>query len=1019
MLYGKNNTSALSDELFRSPTCEYRGMPFWAWNCALEEKELLWQIEVFKKMGFGGFFMHSRAGLDTEYLGDEFMEIVQSCVEKAKTEKMLAGLYDEDRYPSGSAGGIVTKEEKYRKRYLVFSPEPPPQERVILDFGMFDIVLDDGRSLKAYKRICSKEEAVGEIWYAYEEMAESRNGQTYVDTMNPEAIGKFIEVTYDAYSQKVGSEFGKAVPAIFTDEPAVAFKTRLKASSAKEKLIFSWTDDFEDTYTAAYGESLLAKLPELVWNLPDLSPSLSRYRYFDHADNRFQTAYMAQIYDWCQKNGIAFTGHVMGEYILDVQSAMYEAMPAYKNMTIPGVDILYSLHQFNTLKQCQSAVRQYGKEAMVSELYGISSWDYDFRDYKMSGDWQAAMGVTIRVPHLSMVSMEGVAKRDFPPSINYQSPWYEKFSLVEDHFARLNTALTRGKPIVHVGIIHPMESYWLRWGPKEQNDDACKKLDKNFEDINTWLTLHCLDFDYISEKLFPELCPNGGFPLNVGEMAYDVIIVPGCETLRGTTVERLSAFAQAGGKLVFMGEEPAYMDALPSDVPAALYHKSTVIPFSCSALLSTLEEVREVEVREKNNTISQDMLYQMRQDGADRWLFICRGQDPEDKDAAECRSLTIKIKGKWDVRLYDTLCGDIRPLTAEIKDNTTYLSVDQYNYDSFLFRLTPADEVSKDNAEVPVIEQAVAPVSLEIPSGVPFTLWEPNALLLDIAEYALDDEPYRPQEELLRIDTYLREELGLPKRGLGCVRWRLPKAPAEHRVRLRFRISSEIDLQDAMLAMEHPEMAEIFWNGEKVSCEICGFYVDHCIKTVRIPDICAGENILELILPFSVRHCVERCYILGSFGIKVEDSEKTIVPLADTLDFGDIVPQTLAFYSGKLDYHLDIEVPAECSGEELQLYIAKYRGSLIQVLMDDEERGEILYPPYTCSLGKMETGRHRITLRLYVPRTNGFGPVHYCAPWKCIYYESGVWQSKDKWFTYGYSLSDQGILAKPELTCVK
>ena len=43
MLYKKNYLSTLSDELFRSPTSEYRAAPFWAWNCKLEEDELLRQ----------------------------------------------------------------------------------------------------------------------------------------------------------------------------------------------------------------------------------------------------------------------------------------------------------------------------------------------------------------------------------------------------------------------------------------------------------------------------------------------------------------------------------------------------------------------------------------------------------------------------------------------------------------------------------------------------------------------------------------------------------------------------------------------------------------------------------------------------------------------------------------------------------------------------------------------------------------------------------------------------------------
>ena len=62
-----------------------------------------------KKMGFGGFHMHSRIGMSTPYLKDEFMGLIKFCTQKAEQENMLAYLYDEDRWPSGSAGGYVTK----------------------------------------------------------------------------------------------------------------------------------------------------------------------------------------------------------------------------------------------------------------------------------------------------------------------------------------------------------------------------------------------------------------------------------------------------------------------------------------------------------------------------------------------------------------------------------------------------------------------------------------------------------------------------------------------------------------------------------------------------------------------------------------------------------------------------------------------------------------------------------------------------------------------------------------------
>ena len=75
--------------------------------------------------------------------------------------------------------------------------------------------------------------------------------------------------------------------------------------------------------------------------------------------------------------------------------------------------------------------------------------------------------------------MAGEAKRDYPASINYQSPWWREYSYVENHFARVNTAMTRGKPIVKVAVVHPIESYWLHWGPSEQTALERDQLDQN------------------------------------------------------------------------------------------------------------------------------------------------------------------------------------------------------------------------------------------------------------------------------------------------------------------------------------------------------------------------------------------------------------------------------------------------------------------------------------------------------------------------------------------------------------
>ena len=101
---------------FLSPGPEFRGAPFWAWNAKLEPEELRRQIRIFKEMGLGGFFMHSRVGLGTPYLSREWFDCIRACADEARKQGLKAHLYDEDRWPSGAAGSLVTRDDRYKAR---------------------------------------------------------------------------------------------------------------------------------------------------------------------------------------------------------------------------------------------------------------------------------------------------------------------------------------------------------------------------------------------------------------------------------------------------------------------------------------------------------------------------------------------------------------------------------------------------------------------------------------------------------------------------------------------------------------------------------------------------------------------------------------------------------------------------------------------------------------------------------------------------------------------------------------
>lgn len=1027
MFYTENQKKRLDEKTFRNPPCEYRAAPFWAWNCDLNKDLLLREIDQMKRMGMGGFHMHVRTGMSTTYLSDGFMQLIRDCVDKAKEERMRAYLYDEDRWASGAAGGYVTREERYRARYLLFTtvsyeqaeenpasvPVDSPRTGKGRLLARYAVRLNDEGELAEYRLLKDGQQAdaAETAWYAYLEIEKESpwfNNQTYVNTLDKKAIERFVEITHERYKEVVGNEFGGAVQSIFSDEPQFSRKTTLGFAGEKKDVVLPWTDDLPDTFRAAYGEELLAGLPELYWELPGGAVSLIRYHYHDHIAERFAEGFADTVGTWCARNGLLLTGHMMEEPTLKSQTAaLGEAMRSYRSFQLPGIDMLCDWREYTTAKQAQSAAHQFGCPGVMSELYGVTNWDFDFRGHKLAGDWQAALGVTLRVPHLTWVSMEGEAKRDYPASIGYQSPWYTEYPMVEDHFARLNSVLTRGKAQVRLGVIHPVESYWLHWGPSEATALVRDEMDEHFQSLAQWLLYGLIDFDYISESLLPQQCEAGNAPLSVGEMAYDVVLVPDCQTLRATTVDRLESFVAAGGRLVFAGRIPELVDAKPSGRVKELAQRAECISFSKGAILSALDGVRFVDIRDDKGMRTTNLLHQVRAEGNTRYVFLCHGEKPENLDVCPREDIVLRIRGEWKVRRMDTATGEIAPLHVAYEKGRTVLRYAFYAYDSLLIELTPGRAEAGEDAPA---EKKFDYYALWHP--VEIALSEPNVLLLDTAQYAFDDEEnWRDEEELLRADDAFREELGYPLRKKEVAQpWVVPDEPITHHLRLKFTVHSEMEIKAPQLALEKAESVEIAVNGCPVDNASVGWFVDESIKKVQLPDLPAGDSVIELTLPFGRRSNVEWCYLLGDFGVRVQGAEKTVIPPVRRLGFGDWTTQGLPFYCGNVTY----KIPVRVEKDTLTIRVPQYRGSVLGMEMDGVRQGDMAYAPYEYTFTNLQPGEHEVGITVYGNRVNGFGCVHNCDD-STSWFGPDCWRSEGVRWCYEYRLRKSGLLVSPQI----
>lgn len=1024
MYFSKSKEKTLSDKLFKNPTSEYRGIPFWAWNKKLEKDELLEQIEIFKKMGFGGFNMQVRQGLEDEYLGETYMNSIRLCSEKAQKEQMLAWLYDEDRWPSGVAGGFVTKNPEYRQKFvkMCFTDKPDcaltkeDAKKTGKPFFLcaFSVIIDKDGKMLSFKRVERDAICEGKRYFFLEQRqgGEPRyNYQSYVDNLDKNAVDKFKEITYQSLKNRVGDLFGNSLNAIFTDEPQVYGSLTCSSGFHSKDIAFSWTTDFDETYKNAFCEDLLDFLPELFYTTDSEHAYLTRFNYYTHVSDRFNASYLDNLSAWCNDNGINLTGHVIGEDALwETMLDNGDNMRCYKNMQIPGIDILCDDVVFNTPIQCRSVCRQYGKKAMMVELYGVTGWDFDFRGHKYQGDWLTCLGVDIRVPHLAWISMKGEGKRDYPAPISYQSPWHLEYKYIEDYYARIHTALTRGVAEAKIGVIYPVDTFKMIYGSMAESKPIIDEIDGNYKQTTEWLLKNGYDFDFISESLLPELCQQGGNPLSVGKMNYDVVLVSDCMTLRPHTIKVLEDFKKAGGNLIFMGRLPEFINAKRDESVKSLLLNAKVIPHALQPLLDAIGSEYAVDIRLQNGAKSQNLMCTTRIDGNDKWLFFAHMAKPQLPHFITEEKLVITVKGCYKATVYDTLNGKIYPATYCTDGKTTKIFATLYDLDTLLVKLSPVNGPSQNEQPKECGEWD----TLRFNSFAPYRLTEPNVLLLDQAKYSVNGGALHEKEEIMRIDSAVRTELGLDLRKFKVVQpWAVAKAPENHLVKLVYTIESEIKIDGCSLALEHPETCTITFNGQSVDNTPASYYVDKLIKTVKLPIVKKGENVLEINMPFGLRTDLESCYLLGDFGTTYKGDRTKLITKNNELAFGDITTQGLAFYGGNIHYDCTIELDSDC---DLKISIPHYRGAVIGVSLDGKDMGRIAFSPFTLELKDVKKGKHDLTLTLFGTRYNTFSALHNLnADKKRIYIGPDYWRSENEAWDYGYHTRPMGILATPTI----
>lgn len=998
---------------FQNPGSEYRGKPFWSWNGELKKEEIVRQIHIMKEMGFGGYFMHSRFGLITEYLGEEWFELINVGADTGKELELEAWLYDEDRWPSGSAGGMVTVDKKYRMKSIQVKEVLPEKFNSNGEEKLLFVAKMEGINVHFYRKIENATEidlAIEElgaivqdlpgIWkvlafYIVEDECTSEyNGTTYIDTMSRAATERFIELTHEKYLEKCGDRIGTSIKGVFTDEPCRGKGMGdYKEEDGVITCSMAWTDDLFEEFLLRYGYDAQEVLPELFYRLKGERFAPIKHDYFDLADNLFLERFAMPLYEWCQEHGLHFTGHVLHEDSLACQAAPHGSiMRFYEYMDYPGVDVLRAdNYAYWVVKQLSSIARQLGKKWCLSELYGCTGWELSMKGQKRIGDWQTLLGINLRCHHLSWYTMEGEAKRDYPGSMLHQAAWYPYYAGVESYFARFGYFMSEGRPECDVLVLNPVESVWSQcyagWTDWIfSKSEEVNRLEVMYMRLFHMLMNNHIDFDYGEEQLMEKYSGVGldenGFPtLSVGEGHYHVVVVGGMETIRPNTLRILEEFIDLGGKVVFAGEVPAYVNAFHSEEPKRVSEKACRVEFDTEAVV---REVRagshyDVKVIRESGESETEVFIQMRDWGGSHGLALLNLNNGVAKDV----QVVCKAEANAHIECWDLETGACYNADSIMRQNgeTIIIKLHLLPAESKAFVIT----TKTDDSLLQMNQRYAHGEAISVHGKYEYRLAEDNVCVLDKACWRLADGEWSNVDEVLKIDRRIRENFGLEYRSGDMLQpWYTKKYHNDRCGAIELQYEFEVEdmpKETIYLVGERPETMQYAINGVALSWnQSNGFWIDDCFKKMEIPKdvLKKGKNIITVQTAFSALTNVEAIYLVGKFGVVAGTDINKLTVLPDRIGSQNLSQYHLPFYTGEITYYVTPEMYQDIglqAGEQIYLLPKSEYASLYKVKTSEGE--QILYwDPYEANVSKAIAQKEVIEVTIVASRRNTFGPLH-------------------------------------------
>ena len=953
------------EKMLQDPPKKYRPAPFWSWNEKLDVDETKKQIKQMDGAGLGGFFMHARGGLQTEYLSGEWFENVQASLDEGEKRGMLAWGYDENGWPSGFGGGAVNGLGLYyQQKYLRCEETKAPKED---GFTICNVAAD------------------GKTYHCYFEV-----NPFYVDTLNPEVIGRFLESTHEKYRQKLKGDF-KKMKGFFTDEPQVSRNG------------VPWSFYLEKEYEKIYGEPIRAHLPKLFYRIDGFEQF--RFRYWKLVRDLFTDSFMGVIGKWCKENGCELTGHMVleEEYYEHILSNGC-CMPSYEFMDIPGMDHLCrAMPSVQTEMQLTSVANQLGKKQILSETFAACGWNVSFEDMRRLYEHQMVHGVNLLCQHLEGYSLRGIRKRDYPASLFRHQPWWKDYKIFNDMVSRIGMLIAEGEVRFSILVLHTIESGWLLTDNRAETDGYAAKLVGVMDALEDAQLHYHLGESRIIERYGK--VKNGR--LNIGTQSYSTVIVPPAKCLDSNTFKVLCEFKKQGGTVIFTEEIPGYIDGVKSAAVKEFADGCTVTG-AANVAENVPADCRLVSIKADDGQQSRYIRSTVRYFGSEKATayYICNFSDRQN-------SVTVTAKGK-SASVFDAISGLFLPVYFENSADSVVIKSDIPSNSSVILFVYESRENKKG---LPESGKGKISVSDKLKGDWQVLRSDDNSLTLDYCDLTVNGEVVASNLPISDVQEIL------------CAYGKAVDA----KIAFRFDIK-ELSFNACRLLIETPEIFDIFVNGSKIEKNVTGYSHDVCFKRIDIYKyLKTGENEICLHCDFKQSEAVyktlnelkvfeavknkltydmeiEAIYLEGDFGVYTDSGFDFIDRGAvrtkggfylgkapKSVTDGSLETQGYPFFAGSITLCKNA-VLSENEAKRAVIDFKRLSSIVTEAEVNGKSAGKIMWKPYSLDISEFaKAGENEIRITLTGSLRNLLGPFHldegetYTALPFYFFHKSDVW----------------------------